>query len=625
VWDVIRSRLKLRWPSIVAAFGVTLFAWPIDRQTFDDGIDPSWQYVLHESFHDRVPFDHVLLARGPLGFVNAPHLYFFDTWVLAVLANLLVAGAVAYTVIRLVSLRLSLVWSVVIALPLVLVFNTVVLSNGGLLPEVALILLTVWACHLLSGPTPVLRLPHVVALAVVAATIMLVKLNVGLAAVAVLAYLAAAIPLLRGDRRTAGLHVATLAGTALISVPLLWMVVGQPISALPGWLGGTYEISRGYSEAMGIEIGGAWEYAAALLVIAVIVGTLATTNFSRSAQRWVLIGLVILVSFVLFKDGFVRHDAHSVQLFGLFALLPLAFLPRWTARQALVLVLAPVVALFGVADVDLVRLVAPRSRIDAIGDFLHLARSDANRDAFVDGVRRNLRTTYDIPPDILDRLRDGDVAVTPWELAVANAYPEYRWREFPVIQAYNAYTDDLDHRNAEFLAKGSRPRFILNEPGIGTDGRFPRFESPEAVLQRLCHYRVASSSPRWQLLEETSDRCGKPEEIRHQSVGRGDVVNVPPPTGDSIVVVRFDGIADGTFDSLRTLLYKGREVWMRVNDDTRIRFLPGHQHAFHVLAAPVCATPQMDGENFERMKLTDRDGDDSEAYGVTFFRVPFSC
>jgi hypothetical protein len=64
------------------------------------------------------------------------------------------------------------------------------------------------------------------------------------------------------------------------------------------------------------------EYAAALLVIAVLVGTLATTKFSRRGQRWVLIGLVLLASFVLFKDGFVRHDAHSVQLFGLFALLP---------------------------------------------------------------------------------------------------------------------------------------------------------------------------------------------------------------------------------------------------------------------------------------------------------------
>jgi hypothetical protein len=215
--------------------------------------------------------------------------------------------------------------------------------------------------------------------------------------------------------------------------------------------------------------------------------------------------------------------------------------------------------------------------------------------------------------------------VTPWELAVANAYPQFRWREFPVMQAYNGYTDELDRRNADFLAKGSRPRFILNEPGVAIDGRSARFESPETVLQRLCHYRVAFFGTRWQLLEETADRCGKPEEIRHQSVGPGDVVNVPAPTEDSIVVARFDGIADGTFDSLRTLLYKAREVWMRVNDDTRIRFLPSHQHAFHVLAVPDCAAPQMDGSNFERMKLTDRDGSDGEAYGVTFFRIPFSC
>jgi hypothetical protein len=545
--------------------------------------------------------------------------------VLAVLANLVVAGAAAYALIRLLELRLGLGWSIVIATPLMLLFNAVVLATGGLFPEVVLILLTVWACHRLSRPEPAIGYPLVVALGVAAGTLTLVKLSVGVAATVVVAYVAVAIPLLRGERRAAGLHFATVAATGLLSVPLLWMVVGQPIAALPGWLGGTYEISRGYSEAMGIEIGGAWEYAAALLVVAVLVGAVATTAFARPGQRRLLVGLVLLVSFVLFKEGFVRHDTHSVVFFGFFALLPIAFLPRWTARQALVLVLAPVVALLGVANVDLVGLVAPRSRINAVGDFLHLARSGANRDAFIEGTRRDLRTTYDIPPDILDRLHEGDVAVTPWELAVANAYPEYRWRQFPVIQAYNAYTDDLDHRNAEFLAKGSRPRFILNEPGVGTDGRFPRFESPEAVLQRLCHYRVASSSPRWQLLEETPDRCGKLEYIRHQSVGTGEIVNVPAPTDDSIVVARFDGIADGTFDTALALFYKAREVWMRFNDDTRIRFLPSHQHAFHVLAAPDCATPQMDGANFERMKLIDRDGDDSEAYGVTFFRIPFSC
>src|SRR5436305_1154631 len=264
VRNAIWSRLRSRWPSIVAAVGVTLFAWPLYRQPANDGIDPSWQFSLHQAFHDRTSFDELVFTRGPLGFLNAPHLWFFDTWALAVVVNVFVALALAYAVLRLLGLRLGFVWSVVIAVPLVLVFNVVVFQDGRLLPEVC-------------------------------------------------------------------------------------------------------------------------------VLVGVLVAAVATTRFARPSQRWLLVGLVALVAFVLFKDGFVRHDAHSVQFFGFFALLPLAFLPAWTPRQALALVIAPVVALLGIANVDLIALVAPGSRIDEIADVAHLARSQSERRRLIEGHGQNLR------------------------------------------------------------------------------------------------------------------------------------------------------------------------------------------------------------------------------------------
>jgi hypothetical protein len=628
VWSATRARLRMRWPWIVAAAGVTLFAWPIHTQRVKDGVDPSWQFSLHQAFHDRTPFDDVVFTRGPLGFLNSTHLYFTDTWVLALVANLIVVFALAYAVLRLLGLRLHFVWAVVIAAPLMLLFNAVVFLSGGLLPEVCLVVVTLWACHRLSSSEPTLRLPHVIGLGAIAVTIMLVKFNVGLAALALAAYVAMATALVRGERRTAVIHLATLGAIALVGLPLLWVVVGQPISALPSWLSGTYEITSGYSEAMGIEVSPAWEYAAGLLIVGMLVVALATTKFAQPRQRWLLVGLVVLVSFVLFKDGFVRHDTHSVQLFGLFAVLPLAFLPAWTPRQALTLLVAPVIALFSIANIDVVALLAPRSRIDAIGDVMHLARSGSNRSDFVEGDRRELRGLYNLPPEILQRLRDGDVTVMPWELVIAHAYPEFKWRELPVIQTYNAYTDELDRKNADFLADRSRPRFVLNEPGLAIDGRLARFESPGAVLEMLCHYRVVDTGPRWQLLESSRDRCGEPEKIGHRSVGTGQQVRVPAATADSIVVARFDGIADGAWNALRSLLYKAPQVYLRIDGGEPIRFVPSHQHAPHVLAAPDCVAEQLEGQpssGFRRVEVTDGAGKGTEPFGVTFYRIPFSC
>src|SRR5262249_23994896 len=189
-------------------------------------------------------------------------------------------------------------------------------------------------------------------------------------------------------------------------------------------------------------------------------------------------------------------------------------------------------------------------------------------------------------------------------------------RLLPVIQTYNAYTSELDRKNADFLSGKSRPRFVLNEPGLSTDGRDARFESPDAVLQVLCHYRVVYSGPRWQLLESTGDRCGKPEKIKEQRVAAGEVVRVPAATDDSVVVAKFDGIADRTLDALRTFFYKAREIYLRDGKDRSIRFVPGHQQAPHVVAAPDCAVSQLGTKNLRRMKLTDRSGD-SEPYEVT--------
>jgi hypothetical protein len=76
---------------------------------------------------------------------------------------------------------------------------------------------------------------------------------------------------------------------------------------------------------------------------------------------------------------------------------------------------------------------------------------------------------------------------------------------------------------------------------------------------------------------------------------------------------------------VRALFYKAREVWLDVNGDSRYRFLPGHQGALHVLSGPECAEPQLDGGNWRHMELTERSGDASESFGLTFSRIPFSC
>src|SRR5262249_61717365 len=109
-----------------AAAGVTISRWPLHREAEKDGIDPSWQFSMHRAFHDRPPFAQVVFTRGPLGFLNAPQLWFVDTWAIALAANVIVAVVLAYAVLRLLGLRLSFVWSIVAGSALMLILNAVV-------------------------------------------------------------------------------------------------------------------------------------------------------------------------------------------------------------------------------------------------------------------------------------------------------------------------------------------------------------------------------------------------------------------------------------------------------------------------------------------------------------------
>jgi hypothetical protein len=569
----------------------------------------------------------ILFTYGPFGYLVDSRLYFTSTWMLAVAAPLAAGLLLAYSLLRLLQRGMGLLPSVLVAAPLLVLLSRLLLVGSPLLPEALVLVVLLWSFEIVLDSHARVGTVRMLLVATVAAAVSVMKLDAGLACL-LLAGIAITVEGSRRGARTAAVALGRFLAAAAAALLVLWLVASQPVGALPDWLVRSVDVVRGYSAAMNIESGQYWEYTAAFLLIGTVAALIARAPFPGRAERWTALGLFAVVAFIAFKQGFVRHDAHVVQFFAIFAVLPLAFIRTWGTRTTLLVMIGPFIALCAIGNVGVDTLFDPSPRAEAMADTAHLLRSRDARTQFVDATRAQLRAEYAIPPAMTDRMRNQRAAVLPWELLVGYAYPDVRWHELPVFQTYDAYSESLDELNADALGRPDRPRFVLRESGMSIDGRIPRFESPAAALAMLCHYRTVSSDARWQLFQASADRCGAPTRIGERDASFGTTVQVPAASERSIVVARFHGIADGLVDEVRTLAYRARQIDIRVDSGPAHRFLQGHQGAFHVLTAPPCARQDLDSttaQAFGSFALSADSAVGGERYRVEFSRIPFTC
>jgi hypothetical protein len=635
-WEPAIARLRLRAPILVAAGLLTLLAWPLGTQRIETGVDSSWKAALHMAAHDGLVFGRdVAFTYGPLGFLTSPDLYFSSTGLIAIAVHVAVAGVLSYVVLRLLNTAVPLLLCVVVAAPILMILNPLLVGSTPLLPYSCFVVAALWAFRRVLEPcTSPWRWWDIVVPALLATAITLIKLDAGIACATVIGYAVFFCGLQTGGAVVALRRIALFVATLAVSPPLLWIVIGQPLGDLPLWLDRSREIVGGFSAAMSTEHAGSWEYAAALVVVAVLAVQVATTSQLQRGRRWLVLGYLAVVSFIAFKEGFVRHDAHSLEFFVLFALLPLALLPRRPLRQTFFAAAIPGIAVLAIANVNLASVLSPKPRAESIVDTVRLATSASERRSVIEENRRRLQQEYALPEEVVARIAGHTIDIEPDEISVAWAYyHDIEWRQEPVLQAYSAYTTSLDRAAATFFAEDRRPRFVLrafSAPGPSIeDNRVPRFEPPEGNLALLCHYRVVYQDSTWQLLEAVRTRCGKPDALRHRTVRFGERVRIPAAGQNAIVVGRFHGVGDSLLDELQDLAYKPPEFYIRVDGGAApFRFLQGHQDSPHVLTAPECARAQVDGpspSDFRSIELEPRSREADDEYELELFSIPFSC
>jgi hypothetical protein len=579
-------RLDVGWPPVTVVLLVYL-SWPTGSLWPSVGLDRSSEAGLHLLADEGVSFGNVVFTYGPLGFLSFPVFYF--TWTAVLSLAFVAVGKAVLAAALLRSTRRSFPgW-------LAVLLTFLVLTLPHLASEFLILAVFLWCVRALEEPAAFAALQWLVpAAGAVSALQLLIKLNVGVTSLAITAV---TVWWLRPFGWKAE---ALFAGSVISTFVGLWAATRNSFGLLPVWIHEAFDVAVGYSPAQAAEEPGReWEYFAAAALLAIIAHLL--WRHSEGVERWrraSLFAVYGLFSFGFFKEGFVRHDGHSLLFFGACGLACMAFAWRTSLRWAAVATLAATAIVSGAAR-DWGRPFFFLNPVNSVQLALDAAgAADKGVKATVDSRwRRNeqvaartaMRRSLEVDPRMLREIDGKTVLVDPYEITTVWAY-RLRWRPLPTLQANMGYTHFLDDRNARLLSSKRAPDRILRRYApLRLDFRTPELESPAYFLAILCHYKQLRADGRWQLLARSADRCGPPHLIGSVEASPDELVMVPAsPSANALVFARIH-LGKSFFD-LRSFLHKPARIpSITINEGGGYRLVHGTAADPIVMRVPVAA------------------------------------
>lgn len=571
------------WRWAPAVVGLAWVTWPAGSLAPTAGIDGSWAIALHQAALGRLHYGpDVAFTYGPLGFLSRPLL--IGGWTGA--ASVAFAGAAQLILCAFLVRAARRSFPAVVAVVLVYTAAALPTALGSpfFLGDYLVVVAFCLAVWIIEAPSPLP--PFVVVLGgFLAACQLLLKLNGG---VTCLVLFVLTVWFCRpGGWRSELLFSITLA----LSAAALWVLAGNALGDFPAWLRESFHVMLSYTDAQALEAPHrGWEYGEAALVAAGGAGLVGWKARRLDGTR--AAGLVLVAAFcgfAYFKEGFVRHDAHSISFFAAVAMALLAF--RWGAWSRWIAAGLIGVSVAAVLLVPEVRGSTPfhpfRFARLALTDVRLVVDSGRRRSSIAE-ARAAARRALRVDPQLLALIGDRTVDVEPSETAAVWAYG-LAWRPEPLIQSYIAYDHALDLVNAKQLVRHGAG-FVLREavwPAL--DGKQPVLEAPETFLALVCRYREIGATTRWEVLRRAGDRCGAARRLTSVTAHVGQAVAIPgPPRSNDIVFARMH-IRTPLTTRLQSLVLKPFDQPSIRLDAERYRFLPSTAAGTLVLRMPAAA------------------------------------
>lgn len=443
----------------------------------------------------------------------------------------------------------------------------VVIGAAGLIDPEALWLtqleFSVPVVGLLAFATPAARrLPVLLLLAVLAATLLLVKLDGGVYAIVVCAALCVHAAWERRAEAPAARRLLLLPPLVfLLTLGLFFRLESGPLDALPVYLRNAVPVLVGYKE-MSID-GPPANLVPPLVALGV---TFILLPLLVRDRRRLLPALLILALpvFMLWQRVAMRQDAgHQVSFLPRLAtllLFPLLAVPSKRDRSILivfqvVLLVSGEVVVRSQKENHVRTLVERASGRQALTTVKALAGWDETLRA-LEAEGDSNGAPLRLGAEARRIVGDGAVDSVPSEIERVMAHG-WRWAPRPALQSSNAYMPALDGLDAGHFAGDAAPPFVLASLQA-IDGRHAFFEAPLTWRALLDHYDLRASYPAVLLLQRrTVPRLLPPRLIGEVRAGWDHWQRVPEHEGLLLLSCRID---PGLAGSVAGLFYRTAAV-----------------------------------------------------------------
>jgi hypothetical protein len=566
-WLRPRSRVPLFFLAAIAVFIATLrFADALPGP----GLDMSWCQALTYFYkHNCQAGADYLFTYGPLGFLltclHDPDVFWLR-FVWEVVMKAVLAASFAALWIRLPGR----------ALPAASLIGFLALAP--LFASESLYEFLIVSATLLAISSR--RISVVSLLALVAVLILLSLTKFTLALLSLLAILSLCVS--RLAERPRWRAISPLVFLVLL-LPVAWILLGQNLSNLPGFIGGSLQIAGGYPEGMAYA-GDRAEIRLAKVIIVLLAASAVARRHAWSPRSLAAALLMAGACFMAWRHAVIRQDAaHSCDLFGcalLIAILLPASLPAINWRAPYRVAAIAYAGLFScIALVNGARqpwdlrtywpLVKNRylANWDRLAHPVQFEQALKARIGPAPAVCRLPRIALRVGKNTIDEISNEPAVVL---LNHMNYMPR------PVFQSYAAYTPYLLRANKDFLASGRAPEYLVVDLQA-LDMHLPTMEDGPALLEVLHRYRPVMVEKSRILLERRSEEAGEltRQKVASQPVRFNEEIRLP--AGEKQVLsLRIRETLEG---ACHRLLLRSEPVMLNVltSDDRRLsyRLIPG--------------------------------------------------